>query len=55
MVTEGYGLMPSYADALAPKERWGVIFYLQALQLSQRALVADLPPDLRAQLAKEAP
>jgi mono/diheme cytochrome c family protein len=55
VATEGYGLMPSYADALTPDQRWAVIFYLQALQLSQRARVADLPPDLRAELAKEAP
>lgn len=55
VVTIGYGLMPSLADVLDPSERWAVVAYVKALQLSQHARVAELPPDLRAQLAKEAP
>ncbi|MEA2749020.1 MAG: hypothetical protein QOI41_3163 [Myxococcales bacterium] len=55
IVTNGYGLMPSFADVLSPDERWAVATYVKALQLSQHAAVADLPTDLRAQLAKAAP
>lgn len=55
IVTEGYGLMPSYADVLPHQERWAVISYVQALQLSQHAQLAELPPEWRAELAKEAP
>jgi mono/diheme cytochrome c family protein len=55
IVTDGYGLMPSYADMLPRSERWAVVAYVQALQLSQAASVAELPPELRAELAKEAP
>lgn len=50
VVTDGYGLMPSYADLLPHEERWAVVSYLQALQLSQRAEVAELPRTWRAEV-----
>jgi mono/diheme cytochrome c family protein len=37
VVSDGYGAMPSYADKLTPQERWAVIAYVRALQLSQDA------------------
>lgn len=37
IVKEGYGLMPGYEDVLSVEERWGVVAYVQALQLSQGA------------------
>lgn len=49
IVEEGYGLMPSYADLLTPVERWAVVAYLQALQLSQSVELATLPPSIRAE------
>lgn len=49
IVEEGYGLMPSYADVLSPVERWAVVAYVRALQLSQSAALAELPPALRAE------
>jgi mono/diheme cytochrome c family protein len=55
IASQGYGLMPSYADKLSVHERWATVAYVQALQLGQRARVRDLPPDVRAELAKEAP
>ncbi len=55
IITQGYGLMPSYADLLRVDERWAVIAYVQALQLSQDAPVASLPLNVREALAKEAP
>jgi mono/diheme cytochrome c family protein len=58
VATNGYGLMPAYGDMLSADDRWAVVSYVKALQLSQHASVAALPPDLRAQLAsaaKEAP
>lgn len=53
VITGGYGLMASYAAELNPEERWGVIAYLQALQRSQAVQLSDVPPEVRAQLAKE--
>lgn len=50
IVTEGYGLMPSYAAHIEPADRWAVAFYVQALQLSRGARASELPPDVRASL-----
>jgi mono/diheme cytochrome c family protein len=47
VITGGYGLMRSYAAELPVTDRWAVVAYLQALQLSQRMAEADLPDDLR--------
>jgi mono/diheme cytochrome c family protein len=54
-IREGYGMMPSYAAQLTVDDSWFVVAYVQALQLSRSAPVGDLPPDVRAELAKEAP
>jgi mono/diheme cytochrome c family protein len=47
VVSEGYGLMPAYADALPVSDRWAVVAFVRALQLSQNVALADLPQDLR--------
>jgi len=49
VIEEGYGLMPSYAELLSPEERWAVVAYVRALQLSQSAELAALPPAIRAE------
>jgi mono/diheme cytochrome c family protein len=54
-VRNGYGLMPSYAVQLSVDDAWAVVAYLQALRLSQHAVVAELPPETRAYLARELP
>jgi mono/diheme cytochrome c family protein len=43
VMTDGYGVMFSYADRLDPHDRWAVAAYIRALQLSRRAAVAELP------------
>ena len=55
VVTEGFGLMPSYASELSPEERWGVVAYVRALQLSQHADAGALPPAIRQHLRGTAP
>jgi mono/diheme cytochrome c family protein len=55
VITEGFGLMPSYSAQLDANERWAVVAYVQALRRSQSAAVSDAPPDIQAKLAKEAP
>lgn len=55
IVSDGYGLMPGYAEMLSVDERWAVLAYLKALQLSRRAHVADLPKSMREELVKETP
>jgi mono/diheme cytochrome c family protein len=54
VITHGFGLMPSYAPALSVEDRWAVVAYVRALQLSQYAKVEQLPPAAREALEKEA-
>ena len=42
VMTNGFGAMSSYADQLTPEDRWKVVAYIRALQLSQNASVAEL-------------
>jgi mono/diheme cytochrome c family protein len=44
VVTNGYGAMASYASRIPPRDRWAIIAYIRALQLSQNATPADVPP-----------
>jgi len=37
VMTQGYGVMRSYADRVAPEDRWAIVAYIRALQLSQYA------------------
>jgi mono/diheme cytochrome c family protein len=57
VVTNGFGTMPDYAAQIDPADRWRIIAYIRALQLSQRGTLADVPPDKRSELDKppEAP
>ena len=50
VATKGFGLMASYAGELTVEERWAVVAYIRALQLSQSTAAADLPPAVRTQL-----
>jgi mono/diheme cytochrome c family protein len=50
VATKGFGLMASYAAELSVEERWAVVAYIRALQLSQNATVADVPPGRRGEL-----
>jgi mono/diheme cytochrome c family protein len=45
VITNGYGAMYSYAARVGPADRWAITAYIRALQLSQHASVADVPPD----------
>jgi len=50
VIANGFGAMPDYAAQVAPQDRWAIVSYIRALQYSQNAPVADLPPERRAQL-----
>ncbi len=43
VITNGYGVMFSYADRVDPHDRWAIAAYIRALQLSRRAKVAEVP------------
>ncbi len=50
VITNGYGIMYPYYNRIRPADRWAVTAYIRALQLSQDAKLADLPPELRHEL-----
>jgi mono/diheme cytochrome c family protein len=50
VISKGFGLMASYAAEMTVEERWAVVAYLRALQLSQATPAGALPPDIRQQL-----
>jgi mono/diheme cytochrome c family protein len=49
-ITNGFGQMLGYAAQIPPRDRWAIIAYIRALQLSRNAKVADLPAELREKL-----
>jgi mono/diheme cytochrome c family protein len=53
VMTEGYGVMPSYAGQVPVADRWAIAAYIRALQYSQNARLAELPPETQKAVAAE--
>jgi mono/diheme cytochrome c family protein len=53
-ITNGKNTMMAYGPNLVVSDRWAIICYLRALQRSQHTMVADVPPEHRADLDKPA-
>ena len=43
VITNGYGVMYSYATRVSPGDRWAIVAYIRALQLSRHATLAEAP------------
>ncbi len=41
VITNGFGIMPDYATQIPVRDRWSIVAYVRALQLSQHASAAD--------------
>jgi len=50
VMTNGFGQMLGYSAQIPPRDRWAIIAYLRALQLSRNMKAADLPAELREKL-----
>lgn len=50
VISEGYGIMYGYGARIRPADRWAVVAYVRALQLSRRAPIDALPAADRAAL-----
>jgi hypothetical protein len=50
VITRGFGAMPDYSAQIAVRDRWAVVAYVRALQLSQNATLADVPLAARGEL-----
>jgi len=44
VITNGFGVMYSYATRIKPEDRWAVVAYIKALQISQNTQLAGLSP-----------
>jgi hypothetical protein len=52
VITEGYGVMYSYASRVETPDRWAIAAYIRVLQTSQNAPVAELTQEERAMAAQ---
>lgn len=52
VITNGFGAMYDYSAQIPPRDRWAIIAYVRALQLSQNVPAAQLTPDQRAKIAQ---
>jgi mono/diheme cytochrome c family protein len=45
VITNGFGAMPDYKMQITPEDRWKVVAFVRALQLSHNAAQTDVPAD----------
>ena len=50
VITNGFGAMPDYASQIKAEDRWAITAFVRALQLSEHATVADVPPSDRSRI-----
>jgi hypothetical protein len=50
VMTNGFGAMQDYSVQIPVADRWGIVAYVRALQLSQNARLSDVPQDQRKSL-----
>jgi len=55
VITNGFGAMSDYAAQVPPRDRWAIVAYVRALQLSQHAPLDHVPPQRRAELGRSGP
>lgn len=53
VITHGFGMMQDYSMQIQPADRWAIVAYIRALQLSQNAPVAELPAADQQKLGKK--
>jgi hypothetical protein len=53
-ITNGFGQMLGYSAQIPPRDRWAIVAYIRALQLSRNMKAADLPAEIREKLNQNA-
>jgi mono/diheme cytochrome c family protein len=53
VISNGFGAMQDYAAQIPVRDRWAIVAYVRALQLSQNATLADVPEVERQNLRTE--
>ena len=54
VISRGFGQMSSYAAQLSPQDRWAIVAYIRALQVSRNMPITALTDDERRQLEEMA-
>lgn len=49
-ITHGIRNMPAYGPQIGPLDRWAIVAWVRALQLTRNATIDDVPADVRATL-----
>jgi hypothetical protein len=52
VIANGYGAMPSYEEQISVHDRWAIVAYIRALQLSRNAKLSDVPEQERGRLSR---
>ena len=52
VITNGFATMPDYAAQIPPADRWAIVGYVRALQLSQHAAFAALPAEVQERVRR---
>jgi len=47
VITNGYGSMPMYRQQIPPLDRWAIVAYIRALQLSQHFPRNEMTPEMK--------
>jgi mono/diheme cytochrome c family protein len=47
VISNGFGAMPDYGDQVPVSDRWAIVAYIRALQLSRNASLNDVPAEVR--------
>lgn len=55
VITDGIGAMYPYGYRVPPRDRWAIIAYIRALQLSRQATIDNVPQAERPNLLSETP
>ena len=55
VITRGFGAMADHAAQISARDRWTMVAYIRALQLSQQATLADIPAEERQKLLRTTP
>jgi cytochrome c5 len=53
VITNGFGIMYAHGDRVQPRDRWAIVAYIRALQLSQHASRDDLSAEEQSWLSPE--
>ena len=54
VITNGFATMPDYAAQIPVQDRWAIVAYVRALQLSQHAPLARLPARMQELVREQA-